>query len=389
VDEEVVRRRAFEISQGALAGTAVENWLAAEREFAVAHDYDTLDGDLERLGLSLSRLPGEAGVVWRLVLARGECVAAWEPGNGGLVPPAQIAALIVGVVAGKELVSGPPASSDPGVVRLREMLVAQRQALQRHDPGSRLGSDPENLHQHRVAARRARAFLRATRAFLEPGWQQPVVEALRLLGEATGPVRDLDVLIEHLRGEVDRLEQPDRRAAAAILARLERERRVARDALLTALESARYRFLLRTLRQPPRLAAAVETVPLQQVARSEFARLVKAVRRLSEQPDAEAIHRLRITLKRARYTAELAAPPSSAARRFLADARLLQDLLGEHQDATVAAEHLRSSFADDPGTAAAFLAGRLAERQLTRRAQANERLPAAWKRLRKSGRKLH
>ena len=83
-DGDAVRARAFEISQGPEAGTADENWVRAEHELTVAHEYDTVDRDLERLGMTVSRLPAEAGVVWRLRLPRGEQVEAWEPGNGGL-----------------------------------------------------------------------------------------------------------------------------------------------------------------------------------------------------------------------------------------------------------------------------------------------------------------
>ena len=60
----------------------------SEREHPVVHGYDTVDRDLERLGMTISRLPSEAGVVWRLTLPRGEQFEAWEPGNMGLSPPA-------------------------------------------------------------------------------------------------------------------------------------------------------------------------------------------------------------------------------------------------------------------------------------------------------------
>src|SRR5581483_11275613 len=89
-DEGAVRERAFAISETAAAGTPEENWLRAERELHVAHGYDTVDRDLERVGMTIARLPAEAGVVWRLSLPRGERVEAWEPGNDGLAPPDEI-----------------------------------------------------------------------------------------------------------------------------------------------------------------------------------------------------------------------------------------------------------------------------------------------------------
>jgi CHAD domain-containing protein len=347
--------------------------------------YDTLDGDLRKLDIALKRCPLEAGVVWRLTLPRGEQVEAWEPGTAGLAPPAEILALIDAVVAAKELVPLPPPTRDPGARRLREMLEEQRRALRAHDPGTRLGTDPENLHLHRVAARRTRALLRATRDHVDADWRRSISGPLGELGEATGPVRDLDVLLEHVRAE---LEAVDDEGAGKLLETLERERQEARQRLLAALEAPSHRELLARLRVPPRLAEDVDAIPLRRIARTEFRGLMDTVDGLGKHPDDSRLHKLRIALKRARYAAELAAPPGKTGRRFLADAKRLQTLLGEHQDAAVAEQHLRASTVVDDPTAAAFVAGRIAERQHARRVHARERLPAAWKRLRKSGSKL-
>ena len=384
---DAVRLRAFELSEGPEAETPDENWLRAERS---SRSYTTTTRSIatSSVSASRSRLPAEGGVVWRLELARGEQVEAWEPGNVGLEPPVEIARLIGHVAAGKPLVPSPPLSTDPGAVRLREMLDAQRQALLAHDPGTRLGADPENLHQHRVAARRTRAFLRAARGHLDAGWRRSLLGPLGELAAATGPARDLDVVLEQVRDEVSALDEPDRTAAGLVLAALEHEHEVARGTLLQTLDGAAYRLLHARLRLPPRLAAGAESIPLERLARREFRRLLKTVDRLGKNPDESEIHALRIQLKRVRYASELAAPKRKALQRFLADAKLLQDLLGEHQDAVVAEQYLRGATVSNPQSAAAFAAGRIAERQRTRRARARERLPAAWKRLRASGRRL-
>jgi CHAD domain-containing protein len=364
------------------AGTGLEAG-PLEREFSVAHDYDTLDRDLEKMGMTLSRLPGEAGVTWRLSLPRGERVDAWEPGNEGLAPPAEIVELVGGVLAGKELVAGPPVSTDPGAVRLREVLEAQRVALLVHDPGTRLGDDPENLHQHRVAARRTRAVLRAGRRYLDPAWRRSLIVPLEQLAAATGPVRDLDVLLEHVRGEVEGLDKADGKAGQTLVSKLRLEREAARRGLAETLESEQYRLLLARLCPPPRLADGVDRLPLERIGRKEVRRLVETARKLSKSPDEDGIHRLRIALKRARYATELSAPDSKKSRRFLAAAKALQDLLGEHQDATVAKERLRDAAVVDAQTAMAFVAGRFAERQDERITRVHARLPKAWQRLRK------
>ena len=380
-DDDAIRLRAHELSKRPEAGTPEDDWLRAERELNVTHDYDTADFDLERLGITVSRLPVEAGVMWRLSLPRGEAVEAWEPGNAGLAPPAEIAGPIESVVAGKGLVAMPPLTTDPGTTRLRAMILAQQRALLAHDPGTRLGEDPENLHKHRVAARRTRAFLRAARPYLDPVWYRSLADPLRELGLATGPARDHDVLSEHVQSELGTLDGSERGGAEALRARLAEERADARHRLLEALDGDSYRTLLARLRQRPRLAAGVETVPLERIARKAFRRLSRAVDDLGPDPDEATLHELRITLKRARYAAELCAP-GKAGDRFLTRAKALQTLLGEHQDAVVAERHLRD-LAGDPW--AAFVAGRIAERQRTRRKRVRKRLPKAWRRLRKSG----
>ena len=153
------------------------------------HDYDTVDRDLEQLGMTISRLPSEAGVVWRLTLPDGEQVEEWEPGNAGLSLPAEIMRLVAGVVSGKELVPSAPVSGDSGAARLRQMLETQRRALLVHDPGVRLGTSPDNVRRHRVAARRSRdvpprgSRLRRSELASQPGAAAPATRR----GDRPGP----------------------------------------------------------------------------------------------------------------------------------------------------------------------------------------------------------
>jgi CHAD domain-containing protein len=82
--------------------------------------------------------------------------------------------------------------------------------------------------------------------------------------------------------------------------------------------------------------------------------------------------------KRARYAGELV-----GRKEFVRRAKALQDVLGEHQDAVVAAERLRELAASaPPGQAVA--AGRLVERERERRAEARAAWRKAWTRLRKA-----
>jgi inorganic triphosphatase YgiF len=84
---------------------------------------------------------------------------------------------------------------------LESALRRQYREILAHDPGSRLGLDPEDLHNHRTAIRRLRAFLRVCRPFVDQLWADGLRGALRPAGRSLASVRDLDVLIDELRSE--------------------------------------------------------------------------------------------------------------------------------------------------------------------------------------------
>lgn len=264
----------------------------------------------------------------------------------------------------------PPKDASAGAMLLTQVAV-QYWRLLAHDPGTRLGTDAEDLHQFRVATRRLRAFLRAGSELLDPGWADPVREELRWLGGVLGPVRDLDVLLEHLTAEVDSL-GADKAGGKSLLGLLKRERRTARGKLVKALGSERYFALLDTLASPPPSVASDVTLPGIQVA--EHRRLRKAMRSLSETSADAEFHAARITVKRARYAAELAGDEA-----YVKVAKRVQDVLGEHQDAVVAGERLRALAARAP--AATLAAGRLVEREQARADARRVAWPGVWKRL--------
>jgi inorganic triphosphatase YgiF len=202
-------------------------------------------------------------------------------------------------------------------LRLRE----QATALVSRDPGTRLGSDPEDLHQLRVATRRLRAYLRAARP------------------------------------------------------------------LLAALGSDRYLALLDRLdayTASPPLAGGGET--LAAIWWVEAKRLRRAVEALGDAPEDEALHAVRIKVKRARYAAELAAHElGERGARYVARAKQAQDVLGAHQDASVAEAEIHAWAAGRPELAEA--AGRLAAAERERRREARAAWPEAWERLARAARR--
>ncbi len=271
--------------------------------------------------------------------------------------------------------------------RLRALLVEQYRALLANDPGIRLGEDPEALHQLRVATRRSRSLLRAARGLVASVWAEPLRSELAWLGGLLGPVRDHDVLLEHLDSEAAMLEGEDARAFRRLRARLAAERRDARERLLEAMDGERYFRLLDALEGAANAPAGEATTPLAEIAAEAFRRLRLAAKALPARPTDAELHGVRIETKRARYAAELAAPElGKRGARFVERAKAVQDVIGEHQDACIAEDRLRA-LALRGGGKTGLAAGRLIERQRQRKSAARRAYPAAWSRLDKTGRK--
>jgi CHAD domain-containing protein len=239
------------------------------------------------------------------------------------------------------------------------------------------GSDPESLHRFRVATRRSRALIRASRPLVRD--QLATLDReLRWLGKASGPVRDLDVLIAHLRGVVEDLDE-DRAGADAIVSALEHERSVQREVLVEALDTARFRELLvRYDEALLELRAMDPGVSLVAIARREYERLRSAYEELGESSGDDDLHAIRIKAKHARYAAELAAIGHGESLTMLVRSlRILQDLIGAHQDAVVAEERVRDVSAD----VSRLAAGRIIEHERARKREARAELQAAWRRV--------
>jgi CHAD domain-containing protein len=274
---------------------------------------------------------------------------------------------------------------DPPSGVLALALARQARTILIHDPGTRLGSEPEDLHQMRVATRRLRAFLKVAAPLLDASWSEPLREELSWLGGALGPARDLDVLVANLRDEIEALGD-DAASAAGIIDVLESERASARGAVVEALSSDRYLALLDRLEHVGSPELSGQETPLPEIWAHAWKRARTKLERLDAGSTDDELHRARIRLKRVRYAAELAAPElGKAGVRFGKSAARMQDVLGVNQDATVAEERLRAWA--DTGEGGVGV-GLLVQRELDRKAAARALRPVVWKELRRSAKRV-
>ncbi len=321
------------------AGRSAGGFVELEAELV-----DGDERDLERLGRTLRKAGARKGD------GRPKLMRVLEPG-GGEEPQA------IGSTLGAQL---------------RHLLLAQLLEIEARDPGVRVGGDPEDVHRFRVATRRTRAVIRATRPLL--GEQLATLGAeLKWLAQLLGAVRDLDVLIERLEPEVEKLDA-DEPGGRALLAGLERERESRRAHLLEALDTDRYLTLLRSFEDAILALPALDGGDgAHAIAAHALRRLRKAAGELPARPTDAELHALRIKAKRARYAAELAALGGDRlVDRYVDALKDLQDVVGEHQDLVVAEGTLRGL----ARAKSAAAAGRLIERARARRVALRAAYPA-------------
>jgi CHAD domain-containing protein len=287
----------------------------------------------------------------------------------------------------------PPRRTAAALEHVRAALAEQAREMVAHDPGTRLGADPEELHDLRVAVRRARAILRSARLLLDRTWADELRAELKWIAGELGHVRDMDVLGGYLAEQVELLPRDERSDAGPIVEALAEGHDVLRERLLAAMRSPRYLALLDAMD-----AAATAPVPsgrarsLRKIAEREHRKLAAAIKALGPDPADDELHAVRIEAKRARYAAELAVGAVGApAARYVRVIKDLQDVLGEHQDAVVAEERIEATArrvaASGDAISVAFAAGRLAQLQVERRHDARRAWPAAWRRVAREGRR--
>ncbi len=281
----------------------------------------------------------------------------------------------------------PRGGADTTIEELSRIAIgAGTMRLLRHDPAVRLGSDPEAVHQARVATRRLRSDLKALEPPLAPTRVAWLRSELAWIGGLLGAVRDLDVLMRRV-GERSDPKPEVRELVPTIVGVLEEDRRARHLELVDALGSARYVHLVDTLigaSNSPPLADGVIAErrargPLRKAARKAWRRLPRAVKRLDADPSDAALHEIRKRAKRARYVAELATGVfGKKADRMVHRLEDLQDVLGELQDAVMAEDRLTSVGLHRLSDGAAFGAGVLSCGERGSRLDARHRWRSAW-----------
>jgi triphosphatase len=271
-----------------------------------------------------------------------------------------------------------------------------------HEPGARLGDDPEELHDLRVAGRRLEAILSQFASYV-PAPILRIRPTLKTVLRALGHARDLDVALIELEAFGRGLPKAERESLEPLKRHLVSEGRRARARMLRVLDSVRVQKNLQELTslltapsaasQPPSPELVLHAAP--KLIRRRYRKLRKGAERLAPNSSMEAYHKVRGRLKKLRYALEAVAviygKPADAMLRTM---RRWQEKLGVQQDAAVASRRLKALASAPPKgipPETLFLMGRLTEQYASAAMRARKlsargyrKVRARWKRLREN-----
>lgn len=241
------------------------------------------------------------------------------------------------------------------------------------------------VHKTRVAARRARSILRVFAPVLDESRVTALEPELSWYQDLLGQVRDYEVQRALLAGAVHEL--PPELALGPVSANIDQslrsEQLAAIKQLTAALDSERYLQLMRDLRdfanEPP-IAAGTTKKDVRRLAADARSKAAKRLARATRgDVDPVELHRARKATKRARYATELVALLGGGkddVGKTVKRHEDVQEILGDHQDAVVAADNLRrlgAAVGTRPGHNG-FSYGLLYERQIARQHELRRRI---------------
>ena len=251
-------------------------------------------------------------------------------------------------------VQAPPrarARADPSEIRWTRAATDQFKSVA-HDiesEGRRLrdGADVDEIHDLRVATRRARTAAKIFADAVDPDELRRVRRELTRLSDRLGDVRDIDVMLE----TVSKARPTDDDGLAPLRETWKQERDDAGKRLREELETGRYgRFLQRIadLGDPSRAVSPDDGEPPLLVRHNAPTAIWAAFGHLlafdidPAAPDPLRVHRMRIAAKRLRYTIEMFEDALGGdAAGLIERITALQDLAGTSHDAGVAARRAR------------------------------------------------
>lgn len=245
-------------------------------------------------------------------------------------------------MGGKQAGANRVGPEQPVSVAARSALALQLQSVNGRLKLAAIKSrgEPEDIHQLRVATRRAAAALELFRDLCPRKKTARLQKQLRRIRRAAGPTRDLDVLIERLQCEDKNDVEFDYAKTIRKLQKYRREAYKKFRAECRQIPRKRFQRLQRQLLERVRWRDDADEPMLGDSARCRLTpRIDDFFAAGSDLPDLQSLHELRIRCKRLRYSLEILGNAFSKSDRKKISAVIVgvQDQLGELNDYATAA----------------------------------------------------
>ena len=119
---------------------------------------------------------------------------------------------------------------------MRQLIAGRFEAVWRAAPRAIDGTDPEGVHDVRVASRRLRAAMDVADGCFPERWYRPLHRVAKAITSSLGEVRDREVLLEFLTAERAAAPASDGPGIERLIERVEREHSAARRSMRAFLE---------------------------------------------------------------------------------------------------------------------------------------------------------
>lgn len=244
----------------------------------------------------------------------------------------------------------PLSPRDDALDAFRRVLANLAATIDANLEGTIADTDPEFLHELRVAIRRTRSVLAQGKGVLPSEVRARYREAFGRLGQLTGPPRDLDVYLIEWEAYVAPLGSIDAAALDPVRTELMARQDAAHRELATALRNVGTVEVLTSWRRwlaDPAVEGGrrqhIGPVVVRRIERAQD-KVLRDGRSITADSAPQRLHDLRKDTKQLRYLLEcfgglFAAKPRKA---FVSQLKALQENLGAHQDAEVHLAQLRA-----------------------------------------------
>lgn len=253
--------------------------------------------------------------------------------------------------------------SQTPVQAFRSIALGCLEHLQRNETGAIASTDPEYVHQARVALRRLRSAIKLFAPVLPPDFVHAYGRAWQSLAAALGAARNWDVFVSETLPPLQAAFPQDAMGRRLLAAGRKRSREAHRT-VSYLLQMPEYAGLLIEFTAALLMLPETPVGTLEDFARAQLAARARRARKLAARHatlDPAERHRLRISCKKLRYALEFFSSllTGRRVRPYLAALAQLQDELGLINDHVTAAELLAECLhGRPPGVIHGWIAGR-------------------------------